>query len=107
MLVVWEPMLPTDWMRPGRMVRARINDPAVTQFWDKHHLVAQEISRQIAATPQLDCCRKGGILWDVIALYPPREGWKGAAPEFFEGPAVESAGDLEKKLAETNAQAHF
>ena len=106
-LVVWEPMLPTDWMRPGRMVQARINDPRVTQFWDKRHLVAQEISRQIAASPQLDCCRSDGILWDAVALYPRQEPWKSAAPEFFEGPVVESAGDLAKKLLEPSTQAHF
>ena len=107
MLVVWEPILLTDWMRPGRMVQARISDPRVTQFWDKHHLVAQEISGQLAATPQLDCCRGGGILWDAVALYPRQEQWKSAAPEFFEGPVVESADDLAKKLLETSTQAHF
>lgn len=99
-LVVWEPILPTDWIRPGRMVEKRISDPRVTQFWDKHHLVAQEVSRQLESTPERDCCRHNGTLWDVAALYPPAEQWKKAAPEFFEGPVVASADDLAKRLLE-------
>ena len=43
-LVVWEPMLPTDWSRPSGMVQSRISDPRAVQFWDKNHLVAKELT---------------------------------------------------------------
>src|SRR6202007_3128832 len=55
-LVVWEPVLPMDWARPNRWVRLRINDPRVTQFWDKDHLVAKGTRTSVArrhATPLL------------------------------------------------------
>ena len=41
--VVWEPMLPTNWFRPSRLVQRRISDPRAVQFWDKNHLVAKEL----------------------------------------------------------------
>jgi hypothetical protein len=39
-LVVWEPILRSDWSRPTRPVLARISDPRAKQFWDKDHLIA-------------------------------------------------------------------
>jgi hypothetical protein len=44
-LVVWEPMLPTDWGAPTTPVLARISDARATQFWDKDHLVASNKER--------------------------------------------------------------
>ena len=44
MFVVWEPMLPTNWFRPSRLVQRRISDPRAVQFWDKNHLVAKELN---------------------------------------------------------------
>ena len=61
-------MLPTDWSKPSGFVMARISDPRVVQFWDKDHLVATELQRQLSSS-QI-CCQRNGIVWDVAALYP-------------------------------------
>jgi hypothetical protein len=63
-LVVWEPILPSDWSRPTRPVMARIQDNRVIQFWDKDHLIAEQLSRQLR-TKQPTCCRHSGTLWDL------------------------------------------
>ncbi len=77
-----------DWSRPGRLVKARITDPRVVQFWDKHHLVSQELGKQLAAEP--GCCRHEGDLWDFVALYPRHEKWATGAPVFAGGPVVKA-----------------
>ena len=46
-LVVWEPILPSDWSRPTRLVMARIPDRRVIQFWDKDHLIAKQLDTQL------------------------------------------------------------
>src|SRR5436190_20001347 len=80
-LVVWEPMLPTDWARPSGMVQSRISDSRVVQFWDKDHLVAKELRQQLSDN-QI-CCQRNGIIWDAAAVYPRDMQWSSTAPEFF------------------------
>jgi hypothetical protein len=104
--VVWEPILPMDWARPNRWVRSRISDPRVTQFWDKDHLVAKELSQQLPPTIQLHCCRRAGVLWDVVAVYSPNAHWEDASPDFVDGPVVKASDSLEKRLRESREQAH-
>jgi hypothetical protein len=87
-----------DWSRPGRLVKARISDPRVVQFWDKHHLVSQELSKQLAAEP--DCCRHEGDLWDFVALYPRQEKWGKGAPVFVGGPVVKVKDGIGARLHE-------
>jgi hypothetical protein len=106
-LVVWEPILPMDRARPNRWVRSRIDDPRVTQFWDTDHLVARELGQQLPANMQLHCCRRAGILWDVVALYPHDSQWERASPDFVDGPVVKASDRLEIRLREASEQAHF
>jgi len=89
-------MLPTDWLRPGGMVQARISDSRVVQFWDKDHLVAKELEKQLSSS-QI-CCQRNGILWDVASLYP-RNGQWGTPPAFFGGAVLDVAGDVRQHLA--------
>jgi len=96
-----------DWARPNRWVRSRINDPRVTQFWDKDHLVAKDLEHRLPAHTQLHCCRRSGVLWDVVALYLHDAHWKDASPDFVDGPVVKASDGLEKRLHETTEQAHF
>jgi len=95
-LVVWEPMLPTDWSRPGGMVQSRISDPRAVQFWDKNHLVAKELQEQLSAS-QI-CCQRNGIIWDVAAVYPKDIQWGSSAPLFFGGAVVDVADSVRQKL---------
>ena len=95
-LVVWEPMLPSDWGRPTQLALSRIPDSRATQFWDKDHLVAKELDQQLAST-QIDCCKRDGIIWDVVALYPAKVEW-GARPVFINGPVVKAEPELGRKV---------
>ena len=48
---VWEPILFTDWSKPGAGVLARLSDPRVDQIWDRQHLVAKQLAKD-ARAPQ-------------------------------------------------------
>lgn len=100
-LVVWEPILVTDWAPPRSGTLARIPDARVRQFWDRHHLIAEELRRSLKAHPGMPdpaCCIDKGFYWDVAVLYPPQQTWTSTlpAPIFWEGPVVKNAVTLNK-----------
>jgi hypothetical protein len=98
-LVVWEPMLATDWGSPSQSTLARISDSRATQFWDPKHLVSLELSRIAkakAAQPQLDCCEDKGFFWDDAILYAPHTQWKEMPVSvFWNGPVWKIIPSLE------------
>ena len=98
-LVVWEPMLPTDWMRPRGMVQRRVSDVRVVQFWDKEHLVAKELKQQFPSSQTL-CCQRHGILWDFATVYPPSVEWNTSPPVYFGGAVLDVADDVRHHLPE-------
>ena len=104
MLVVWEPILTTDWKAPSRNTLARIFDRRAKQFWDPQHLVAAEIARiaeQKPAQSGPDCCVKKGFHWDEVVLYAPHARWSdGPTPAYWNGPVYRIASVLEKALNE-------
>lgn len=81
-LVVWEPILATDWRAPSKAVLARIPDRRARQFWDPNHLVAEQLVRiQKRGQLEPDCCVRGGFHWDeacpvrtALALARPTTG---------------------------------
>ncbi len=99
-LVVWEPILITDWRPPGSAALGRIPDGRVRQFWDPKHLVAEELTRITnQQSPQLkpDCCMKKGFHWDEGVLYGLHSNWKDApTPVFWNGPVFRVVPALEK-----------
>jgi len=100
-LVVWEPILPTDWTSPSSSTLARISDSRARQFWDPNHLVAQElkIAAEKRLLPQPHCCFNKGFNWDEVALYAPYSRWNDApAPAFWNGPVVKATPLLENSL---------
>ena len=100
-LVVWEPILPTDWMRPGGRVQSRLGDNRVIQFWDRGHLVASQLQRQLTSTSAGYHHR--GTLWDFVALYGKDARWDDAHPTFTGGPVVMVAAMLARKLTPLSA----
>lgn len=96
-LVVWEPMLPTDWMRPSGMVQRRVSDLPVVQFWDKGHLIAKELKQQFPSTQTL-CCQRRGILWDFAAVYSPKVEWNTSPPSYFGGAVLDVADNVRQHL---------
>jgi hypothetical protein len=101
-LVVWEPILATDWRSPGRSVLARISDKRANQFWDPNHVIAQELGRIAQATqgqPAPDCCVEKGYFWDDAILYSPNSKWKQMPTAvFWNGPVVRQISNIEKAL---------
>jgi len=95
---VWEPMLSTDWSKPGTSPLQRLSDSRVQQFWDADHTVAAALAVTEEAT-QLhpSCCKRRGVLWDLIAAYPTGAMWSSTVPRpvFFDGTMVRSAAGLE------------
>ena len=101
-LVVWEPILATDWRQPTSGTLARLPDLRVRQFWDRNHLVSAALTG-IAARhppePRPDCCIDRGFYWDEAILFPPGTLWDDSAySAFWNGPVVKAAPDLEKSL---------
>ena len=103
MLVVWEPILATDWRSPSGSTLTRIPDPRARQFWDPRHLVAQQLSRIVKEKPQAepDCCVNKGNHRDEAILYAPPSKWSdGPTLVFWNGPVVKVIPRLESMLRE-------
>jgi hypothetical protein len=97
-LVVWEPILASDWSRPTRPVLARIPDRRVVQFWDKDHLIAKQLDQQLS-TLQPSCCRHEGTLWDLVAVYPNGVQWGNSQPAYIDGPVAKVETELAKQVS--------
>jgi hypothetical protein len=103
-LVVWEPILATDWRLPSGSTLARIPDIRVRQFWDPEHIVAGALNsfvRQEPLQPEPGCCVQNGFYWDDAILYPSRSRWKDAPTSvFWNGPVARMIPGLETALIE-------
>jgi hypothetical protein len=101
-LVVWEPILATDWRAPSWSTLRRIADTRAKQFWDPNHLVAQALDRIAKEKPgqlQPACCVQNGFFWDEAIVYRPQEKWKEEpSPVFMNGPVVKITAGLQSAL---------
>jgi hypothetical protein len=101
-LVVWEPILATDWRSPSGSTLARIPDRRVRQFWDPNHVVAgklHEIAEEKPPQPEPRCCVQKGFYWDEAILYAPHTRWKDEPTSaFWNGPVVRIISGLGKTL---------
>lgn len=101
---VWEPILVTDWRRPGASVVGRLTDSRVRQIWDSSHFVAKQLAKDARPPqPEPGCCNRNGILWDLVAVYSPEAVWNDTMPPavLFDGPVVHLEDDIQatvKKL---------
>ena len=98
---VWEPILVTDWKKPGSTVARRITDARAKQFWDKEHFVAKQLATD-ARAPQAEpeCCTRDGILWDLVAVYSPDAVWADTMPAatLFQGPVIYLEREIEAAI---------
>jgi hypothetical protein len=103
-LVVWEPILATDWRPPSGSTLARIADGRTRQFWDPKHFVSSELKDRATRTPpqqKPDCCIQKGFYWDEAILYPAGAHWNDApAFAFWNGPVVRIIPGLERSWTE-------
>jgi hypothetical protein len=98
---VWQPILPTDWGKPGTSALHRLSDVRVWQFWDADRLVARAIERSSSGRElQPSCCFLRGVWWDLIAVYPPGAQWGDVLPEpvLLDGTVADAAPAFEALL---------
>ena len=77
---------------------ARLSDKRVSQFWDKNHLIAKQLSDQLH-TQQPNCCRHSGTLWDLVALYSKGTNWNESEPLYVDGPVVKVEAELQNQTS--------
>lgn len=101
-LVIWEPILPTDWRPPNGSTLGRISDARAQQFWDPKHVISgalQKMAGQMSSEPKLDPGEK--FYWDMALVFAPHSKWEDSpAPLFWRGPVYRSISGLAAALGE-------
>jgi hypothetical protein len=69
--VVWEPVLPTDFVAPSTAALARIPDSRAAQFWDKTRALSHLLGEH----------NRSIVVWDYIAVYASGTLWQDAPPK--------------------------
>jgi hypothetical protein len=89
-LVVWEPVLPTDVQAPSSWTLRRISDLRVSQYSDRERLLSQAMGEH----------DRGSIVWDYIGIYKAGMVWDAGPPKaVFEGrPVVQVIGGARSAL---------
>ena len=105
-MIVWEPVLDSDWAPPITGTLGRIFDTRVAQFYDKGLLVSAlaqpELMKDAAPLVGKESLVKGKIVWDYIAVYARGAAWHGKdmpAPSFKAAPVAEAEKQLREFLA--------
>ena len=79
----------------------RINDVRARQLWDSQHFVAKQLAKDASPPqPEPECCLHDGILWDLVAVYPPEAKWTDKMPPavLFNGAVVHLEEELEATI---------
>ncbi len=107
MLVVWEPILVTDWGSPSASTLARISDIRARQFWDPGHLISNALKEMAAHRPSQPATNSGkGFYWDQAMVYAPHSQWERAPqPTFWKGPVYRVTPGLEEALSRSRSPA--
>jgi len=69
--VLWEPVLPTDFVAPSTAALARIPDVRAAQYWDRKRALSHLLGEHNRST----------VVWDYIAMYAPGTLWQDAPPK--------------------------
>jgi hypothetical protein len=106
-LVIWEPVLPTDSRPPDHDTLALLADSRVRQYWDPGHLLSNALRDGMQAHPTsipIDRRRTRGatedVLWDAVAIFSPGRRWQDRmpAPDYLDGDVVDIVSALAKWL---------
>jgi hypothetical protein len=105
-LVVWEPILVTDWRAPSRSTLGRLSDARVQQFWDPKHEVSKALNRMANSSSSEPRPNSGrGFYWDEAIVYGLHSKWKDEpTPLFWLGPVYQVMPDLGTALGGTVPQ---
>ena len=69
--VIWEPVLPTDFVAPSTAALARIPDVRAAQYWDSKRTLSRLLGEHSRST----------VVWDHIAVYAPGTLWQDVPPK--------------------------
>jgi hypothetical protein len=69
--VIWEPVLPTDFVAPSTAALGRIPDARAAQYWDRHRALSHLLGEH----------NRSSVVWDYIAVYAPGKLWQDAPPK--------------------------
>lgn len=96
-LVVWEPVLPTDWAAPSTAALRRTSGSPTIQFWDRARLISHIFGER----------DRHSIVWDHVAVYPAGAIWdERPPPALYEGgPVVKVAGEFREAMVRALAGA--
>ena len=101
-LVVWEPLLPTDFGPPLTSVLGLVQDRRAIQFWDADLSLSADILRSVNADPGRygfdERLPDDFVVWDVVAVFGRSVRWERdlPVPKFYDGP-VERAIDATRQ----------
>jgi hypothetical protein len=93
-IVVWEPVLPTDWLSPTPTTATmrRVSDLRVHQYWDRGRLLSKAMGEG----------DRRSVVWDWVGVYAPEAIWESRPPKpaFGAGPVVRVVPAFTNALAE-------
>ena len=104
-MVVWEPILWTDFKSPSGGILSRLSDRRVVQFWDRNHFIARGLEEALTAQGH-EIDRFGAdVLWDDVAVYAPGLIWtdKQPPPNYFDGPVYEVIPELRDAIQQVQS----
>ncbi len=101
-LVIWEPVLPTDWGSPSPSLTAFVADRRAIHFFDRERRLSVSMGgpgavEKLAAQSKIEF-RMKDVIWDVAFVYPPGARWGDRAAAAL-APVVDFGEDLSAALA--------
>ena len=107
MLLVWEPVLPTDWGSPSPTLTSIIRDNRAIQFWDPDRKLSALLGgpgkREPLARSELVGFKMRDVIWDAALVYPPGAAW-GSAADLLVAPVVRFPNELTGAIARYTIQ---
>jgi hypothetical protein len=105
-LVVWEPVLPTDIAPPTTATLGLVRDPRAIQYWDASRALSIDLVKSMMENPE----RYGvddrdftpeTVVWDAVAVFPAGTLWERdlPVPAFMDFPVAQSVDGLRATLA--------
>jgi hypothetical protein len=100
-LVVWEPVLPTDWGTPSPSLTSMVGDARAVHFWDRNRRLSVAMGgpaalEGLAQSSKISFQMKD-VIWDAVFVYPPGARW-GDRAAALAAPVVEYSEDLAQAL---------
>jgi hypothetical protein len=100
-LVVWEPVLTTDWGAPSPALTSMIPDRRATHFYDRERRLSASMGGPGVLGTRAQSAKIGfqmeDVIWDAALEYPPGARWGDRAAALV-APVVKYREELAKAL---------